>query len=220
MSEEPTRILCVDDHAFVVAGLTARLEFEPDLRVVGWLDRADDLVREVRRSGAQIVVLDIDMPGADTFEALAELSEQCPQVRTILLSAYVRDHYIDRAFEAGAWGYLSKSDSPDAVVAGIRSVMHGEPCFGAGVACRSHPHDRHAVGRHATTRSKLSLLTARERQILRMIARGMSRTAIAQELNRSPNTVDNHRKSIMRKLGISDRTELVRYAIAEGLVEV
>ena len=105
---------------------------------------------------------------------------------------------------------------------GIRKVIAGEPAFSDEVQRRSLPAPKTAGANDGpnTPRSRLTLLTTREQQILRMIARGLSRTEIAEQLSRSPMTVDNHRKSIMRKLGINDRTELVRYALAEGLVEL
>ncbi len=205
----PIRVLCVDDHAFLVAGLRARLDIEPGMEFVGHLETADDLVSHVRRAKADIVLMDIEMPGADVFEAIHDLRHRCPDVRAILLSAHVRDRYLDTAFSSGAWGYLTKGDSPDEVIDGIRRVALGESVVSPEVMARKRPEG-----------SKLTRLTAREKQILRMIANGMSRTEIAERLCRSPMTIDNHRKSILKKLGIHDRVELVRYAIAEGLGEL
>ena len=208
-TDEPVRVLCVDDHAFLVAGLRARLDIEPGMEFVGRLDTANELVSHVRRTGADIVLMDIEMPGADVFEAIHDLRRRCPDVRTILLSAHVRDKYLDSAFASGAWGYLTKSDSPDEVIQGIWKVTNGESAVSPDVMARQH-----------TKGSKLARLTTRETQILRMIANGMSRTDIAARLHRSPMTIDNHRKSILKKLGVHDRVELVRYAIAEGLGEL
>ena len=202
------RVLCVDDHAFLVAGLRARLDIEEGMEFVGHLETADDLVSHVQRTKADIVLLDIEMPGADVFEAVHSLHHRCPEVRAILLSAHVRDQYLDSAFAAGAWGYLTKGDSPDDVIEGIRKVAAGESAVSP-VVMKRRPEG-----------SKLGRLTIREKQILRMIANGMSRTEIAERLSRSPMTIDNHRKSILKKLGIHDRVELVRYAIAEGLGEL
>lgn len=222
MTQPPIRVLCVDDHAFLGEGLKARLDVEPDMEFVGYLSTAGNLAGHARRTRADVVLLDIEMPGEDAFEQMAELNRLSPHVRTILLSAHVRDHYIDAAYQAGAWGYISKSDSPDAVIDGIRKVHSGEPAFGAEVMARTQPAKPAVSGgsRTAAAGSKRRLLTAREEQILRMIAGGMSRTTIAEVLCRSPMTIDNHRKSIMKKLGIHDRVELARYAIAEGFGEV
>lgn len=214
------RLLCVDDHAFLVEGLQARFNLEQDFECVGRLATADNLANEVKRTRAQIVLLDIEMPGPDPFDAVAELRRHNDQVQVIILSAYVRDHYIDSAYKAGAWGYFSKSDEMDDIVAGIRKVASGEFALGPKVQERVQPikgvkrHDKHAA-----PASKLEQLTPREIEVLRLIGRGMSRTEIANTLSRSAKTIDGHREMIMKKLDIHDRGELVRYAIREGLVE-
>ena len=218
MTDRPIRVLCVDDHALLIEGFRSRLALEPDMEIIGQLGDAKALVQEADRLAANVVLLDIEMPGPDPFEVLAELTRRLPDVRTIMLSAHVRDHYIDAAFKAGAWGYLSKSDEPDRIVDAIRSVVHGEFAFGPKVLerCQAPPGPRYV----ARPTSKLDLLTPRETQILRMIGNGQSRTEIAASIHRSPKTVDNHRAAIMEKLGLNTRVELARYAIAEGLSEV
>ena len=218
MSESATRVLCVDDHEFLAEGLRSRISVEADLEFVGWLPTATGLERHVREKMANVVLLDIEMPGQDAFEAIDDLRRRFPEARTILLSAHVRDQYIDLAYKCGAWGYLSKGDSPDDIIDGIRRVKRGQLAFSAEVKARTrNPVTKQRGKQGPMTQSKISLLTPREKTILRMMARGMSRTRIADELSRSAMTVDNHRKSIMRKLDIHDRVELVRYAIEEGL---
>ncbi len=220
MKRAPTRVLCVDDHAFLVEGLQARFELESDIECVGRLATAEGLVNEVRRTSAQVVLLDIEMPGPDPFEAAADLKRQCPDVRVIILSAYVRDHYIKSAFDAGCWGYFSKSDDPDKIAIGIRKALAGEFALGPKVEARCRPAEPRKRGQPvAAPASKIDHLTSREQEVLRMIGRGLSRTEIADALCRSPKTVDGHRESIMGKLDIRDRAELVRFAIREGLVE-
>ena len=218
MSKRPLRVLCVDDHAFLAEGMKSRLSIEHDMEIVGWLESAEGLPEEVRRRQADIVLLDIEMPGPDAFEVLADLCQSNPQVRTIMFSAYVRDHYIDAAAKAGAWGYLSKSDTPDSVVEAIRKVVGDEFAFGPKVLERCRP-GRAAPAQQDRPVSRLEELTPREIQILRLIGKGMSRVEIAHTIHRSPKTVDNHRAAIMRKLAIHDRVELARYALREGLTE-
>lgn len=215
----PIRILCVDDHAFLIEGLRARLDVEPDMEFVGRLPSTEKLFEEIERSGANIILMDIDMPGPDPFDAIDQLRRRFPEVRAVLLSAHVRDQYLDSAYRAGAWGYLAKSDPPEEVIEGIRKVARGELAYSSSVRARFEARDAESSDRKGSG-SRLNLLTDRELQVLRLIARGMSRKAIAEQLCRSPMTIDNHRKSIMRKLDLHDRAELVRYAIAEGLVEV
>jgi DNA-binding NarL/FixJ family response regulator len=214
------RILCVDDHAFLVEGLAARFALEPDFEIIGRLSTAENLVQEVKRTRADIVLLDIEMPGPDPFDALAELRRQDENVRVIMLSAYIRDHYIDAAYKAGAWGYFCKSDEMNAIVDGIRKVVAGEFSLGPKVQERVQPREKTKRGAAAEPpKSKLDRLTPREQEVLRLIGRGMSRSDIAKTLSRSPKTIDGHRELIMKKLDIHDRGELVRYAIREGLVE-
>jgi two-component system NarL family response regulator len=215
MNPTPTRILCVDDHVFLADGLRARIDAEPDMQFAGHLESADRLMETVQKLRPDIVLLDIDLPGRDPFDALLDLKRDAPRTRAIMLSAHVRDRYIDLAYKAGAWGYLSKGDSPDSIIAGIREVVAGRVASSPSVQERM---DAAKPGRDAT-QSKLETITRRELEVLRMIARGMGRTEIAAELHRSPMTIDNHRKSIMKKLDIHDRGELIRFAIAEGLVE-
>ena len=204
------------------------------MEFVGHVQRAEGLVAIVRKFNAQIVLLDIEMPGPDPFAATAELRRECPTVQTIILSAYVRDRYVDATVKAGAWGYLAKSDSPDSIISAIRDVAAGKFAFGPVVLerCRQMGRESHEpVENHAeltngdkppsaNASSRLTALTPREVQILRLIGRGLSRTEIATAIFRSPKTVDAHRSSIMEKLDIHDRVELARFAIREGLVEV
>jgi NarL family two-component system response regulator LiaR len=218
----PIKVLSVEDHAFVAEGLRARLALEPDLQWVGRLDSAERLLPEVERLRPDVVLLDIEMPGPDVFRGVEDLRRQCPDVRVIMLSAHVRDHYIDAAVQAGAWGYISKSDPPDRIVEGIRAVVGGAFAFGPEIADRCLAARRSPRGSGDTAagpRSRLEALTAREQEILRMIGKGMSRDEIAATIFRSGKTVDAHRTSIMTKLDIHDRVALARYAIREGLVE-
>ena len=219
MKKATVRVLCVDDHAFLVEGLKARLDLEDSIEFIGRLETADRLIEEVEKTSADIVLLDIEMPGRDSFEALRDLAQMYPHVKVIMLSAYVRDHYIDTAVDAGAWGYLSKSDDPDSIVTAIRKVARGEFAFSPGVQERFKVQDRKTKKVENKPVSKFDSLTPREVEILRLIGKGMSRSEIAKSVFRSPKTIDAHRISIMNKLDIHDRVELARFAIREGLVE-
>lgn len=221
MNQKPIRVLCVDDHAFLADGLRARFEQEDDLEFAGRLGSAEGLTQEVDRVSADVVLLDIEMPGPDSFEALDDLMRVRPDTRVIMFSAYVRDHYIDEAVKAGAWGYLSKGDQPEAAIEAIRTVARGEFAFSDEILARTQKKKKRSRSEPpAAPKSKLDLLTPRERQILRLIGRGMSRTEIAEALHRSPKTIDVHRAAIMEKLKINDRVELVRFALREGLAEL
>lgn len=213
------RVLCVDDHAFLAEGLKARFDMEEDIRFIGRLASAENLLAEARRLKPDVVLLDIEMPGPDPFEVADDIRRQLPETRVMILSAHVRDHYLSAALKAGAWGYFSKSDEPNDIVQGIRTAARGEFVFGPQVAARCRPQKRSAEGEHKTPTPKLDALTAREQEVLRLIGRGMSRAEIAKAICRSPKTVDGHRERIMGKLDIHSGPDLIRFAIREGLVE-
>jgi len=228
MNKKPIRVLCADDHAFLVEGLRARFELEGDLEVVGRLATAEGLVREAERLNPDIVLVDVEMPGPDPFEAADDLHRVCPEARVVFLSAYVKDHFISAALRARAWGYFCKGDDARSLIDGLRRVARGEFVFSPTVAARCKPQDAGLAGAHAGARRaappsppapKFDGLTKREEEVLRMIGRGLSRAAIAKMLSRSPKTVDGHRERIMRKLDIHTNPDLVRFAIREGLVE-
>jgi len=138
MTEQVIRVLCVDDNPLVADGVRIRLQLEgeggataaPSFQWVGHMQNADGLVETVKRTQPHVVLLDIDMPGKDAMAALAELAEAAPDVRTIILSGYSREDYLDRAVEAGAWGYISKNDAPEQIVEAVRRVMRGQFAFG------------------------------------------------------------------------------------------
>ncbi|MBL0927894.1 MAG: response regulator transcription factor [Phycisphaerales bacterium] len=220
------RVLCVDDHAFLLDGLLTRLGKEPDIECVGTLRGADGLLAEVGRLQPDVVLLDVEMPGRDAFEAAEEVQRTYPTTRVVFLSAFVRDSYLESAFNAGAWGYFAKCDEASEVVEGIRRVHRGEFAASASVAERCAPAGRHPhVSRQAlglggeVPAARIALLSPREREVLRLIGQGLARHEIARALFRSPKTIDAHQEKIMQKLNIHRRTDLVRFAIREGLAE-
>lgn len=129
----PIRVMCVDDNDFVAEAIRRKLSLDQDFAWAGWLPEARDLVEKVKEAKADVVLLDIDMPGKDSFEALRELAAACPATRVIMLSGYVRTDYIDRAVEAGAWGYVSKNENTETILAAIRQVSKGGFAMGSEV---------------------------------------------------------------------------------------
>jgi two-component system response regulator NreC len=217
----PIRVFCVDDHAFLIEGLQARFDQEDDIEIVGTLASADGLVDAVARERPDVVLLDIEMPGRDPFETIEDLRTRCPDARVVLLSAFVRHSYLDVAVKVGAWGYVSKRDPPSAILDAVKQAAAGRFAFGPEVVSRCGLDPARPISNDGSRpESKLSRLTPRELQILRMIGQGMPRNEIANAIHRSPKTVDAHRSSIMDKLGLHDRVELARFAIREGIVEI
>jgi len=230
----PVRVLCVDDHELLVEGLKVRFAMDGGLQVVGHLSSAERLVEEVGRLRPEVVILDIEMPGPDAFESADRLRRKYPDVRVIVLSAHVRDAFISASFRVGIWGYFAKSDELADIIRGVHLVARSEePMFLLGPRiqerCRPLP-DRmlHSDDRPDALslgmspegpRTLLDTLTPREEEILRFIGKGMSRTKIAEQLCRSVKTVDAHQTRMMRKLGISERADLMRFAIREGFAQ-
>jgi DNA-binding NarL/FixJ family response regulator len=233
------RVLVVDDHPVIHEGLNAQFSIDRRIRIVGRLAMAERLLPEVGRLRPHIVLLDIEMPGPDAFETAARVRNQHPGVRIVVLSAHIRDGYISAAFKAGACGYFSKADALEEIVAGIYDVAAGSDgafVLGTKVRERCRPlHARHARGAARSAgapgtspargrsdgRSPTSLesLTARETEVLRLIGNGLSRGRIASQLSRSVKTIDAHQEHLMKKLGITTRADLIRFAIREGLVQ-
>lgn len=229
------RVLCVDDHAVLVEGLKAQFAIDDRIRIVGSLDSAANLLEETARLNPHVVLLDIEMPGPDVFEMADRLRHMHPRVRFIFLSAHIRDGYLAAAYKCGAWGYFAKGDNLKDIVNGVREVAHsaaGTFVMGPKVAARLQQLPSRRPG-EATARRRckdadaddkpatsLSSLTPREVAVLRLIGKGLSRTQIAEELSRSAKTIDGHQERMMKKLGITSRADLMRFAIREGFAEV
>lgn len=228
------RLLCVDDHAFLVEGLRAQFSVSGEGRefqVVGRLATAQNLVVEAQRLRPDIILLDIELPGPDPFEMADRLHRQDERAKIVFLSAYVRDHYIAEAYRCGACGYFSKADEINDIINGLRRVAQGggadcEFVFGPKVKARCRPpRQRHTLGgvrtakRDAQPPSRLETLSVRELEVLRLIGKGLSRNEVAKALSRSAKTIDRHQERMLKKLGLETRAELIRFAIREGLAE-
>jgi DNA-binding NarL/FixJ family response regulator len=216
---EPISVLIADDHTLVRETLAVWLRTAPDIRIVGEVGSADEAIAEAVKSRPGVVVFDIDMPGLLCFDAARVIRSRLPETRILFLSAFFSDRYIQDALKAEASGYLTKSESPESVVQAIRTVAAGGVYFSPEVQSRIVI-DADGVRLGEEPKTRASLLTARELEVLRYIARGLSKKKIAAIMHLSVKTVDNHSASIMNKLDIHDRVSLARFAIREGLAEV
>lgn len=208
------RVLIVDDHAVVRAGLRLVLEREDDLEVVGEAGTADEGVRVARLEKPDIVLLDVVMPGRSGIEAVADVIEASGGAKVLVLSMQDDPRYVREAFSSGASGYLLKEAADIDVVQAIREVAAGNryvhPALGARLA---------QAEVDAEKRSADDPLSDREREVLRLLALGHTNQEIAKDLFISVRTAETHRAHIMRKLGIATRAELVHYALANGYLE-
>jgi DNA-binding NarL/FixJ family response regulator len=208
------RILIVDDHAVVRSGLRLLLDAEDDLEPVGEAGTARDAVFEVRSLKPDVILLDVVMPDESGLEVLPQLLHEHPDARVLMLSMQDDPRYVREAFAAGASGYVLKEAADTEVVAAIREVARGgryvHPELGARLIAAESDERR---------RAEADPLSDREREVLRLLALGHTNQEIATQLFISVRTAETHRAHIMQKLRLQTRAELVRYALAQGLLE-
>lgn len=215
---KPISLVLVDDHALVRASIANWLKGFEDLEVVAEAGDADTAVELAVQHRPDLILMDIDMPGLLCFDAARTIGARCPETRIVFVSAYTHDRYIEGALQCGAAGYITKCEDPALMADALRKVARGETWYSSEVQQRIVI-DRDGP-RLAVTNGDHNLpLTPRELEVLRYIARGMSKKEIAATMHISVKTVDNHSTSLMTKLDIHDRVQLSRFAIRQGLIE-
>ncbi len=213
-----TTILLADDHALLRDALRDRLRSEPDFEVVGVTSDGEQAISEAARLHPDVILMDIDMPGTICFEAAKTIKSISPNTRVIYVSAFFNDRYIESALAANASGYITKDEPPEVVIEAIRQAAKGFAYFSTKVQSRLVV-DGGGVRLQSTSKSRVSMLTERELEVLRYVARGMSKKEIAKVMVIAVKTVDRHCANLMSKLEIHDRVALTRFAIREGLAE-
>ncbi len=206
----PVRILLVDDHAVLRSGLRLLLEREEGLEPVGEAATAEEAVRSLPRLTPDVVVIDIEMPGMGGLEGVALIRERAPEAHVLVLSMHDESRYVRLAFDAGADGYLPKAAADEDLVRAIRAVAAGERYV--------HPSLGAALAAPDASTGPIDDLTAREREVLRLLALGHTNHEIAERLVVSVRTVESHRAHVMTKLRVSTRAGLVREALRAGLL--
>jgi DNA-binding NarL/FixJ family response regulator len=214
LDAEPIRILLADDHDAFRAGLAALLGSVPGLEVAGEASTGQAAVEQALATQPDVIVMDLNMPGVDGIEATRRIVATSPHIAILVLSMYEDDDQVFGALKAGARGYLLKGADRAELVRAIRSVTSGEAIFGPGIARRLMAY---FATRPAVEAAVFPELTEREREILDMVARGMSNTEITQRLVLSPKTVRNHVSNIFSKLQVADRAQAIVRAREAGL---
>ena len=216
MSErEPVRVLLADDHPLVRAGVRKVLETLPAVTVVGEAGDGDEALRMLAELEPDLLVLDLNMPQRDGFAVLREARDAAPGVRILVLTMHASVEYVARAVREGADGYLLKDTAVQDLAAAIESVVGGHPYYSE-IAQRALAD---SIRRPSDESQRLERLTAREREVLIGVAKGLTTKEIAAEFNISTRTVETHRAAIMRKLDIRSVALLTQFAIREGLIE-
>lgn len=209
-----TRILLVDDHRVVVEGLRTLLNDENDLNVVGLAKDGRSAIAMVDQLSPDVVIMDVTMPGLNGIEATAQIVKDHPKTRVLALSTHTDGRHVRSMLEAGAHGYVTKEMAGPELLQAIREVSHGRKYLSSDVT--ESVVDGY-VKKVAEDRSAMSTLSGREREVLQLLAEGLTSGEIADRLTISTNTVDTHRRNLMKKLDLHSVAELTKYAIREGL---
>ena len=208
------RVLVADDHAVVRQGLRTFLELQEDIEVVADVADGRQALVAVAEHDPNVVLMDLVLPEVDGVEAIRRIVSERPHIRVIALTSFLDDDKLFPAVRAGAAGYLLKDIEPAELVKAIRTVHSGEGLLHPAVAARLMEEVAAASGREAPEN-----LTPREREVVRLIARGLSNKRIALDLGISEKTVKTHVSSILGKLGLTDRTQVALHAVRERWVE-
>lgn len=208
------RILIADDHGIVRSGLRLLLDRQPDMQVVAEAQDGPEAVEMALAQRPDLCILDVAMPRLTGLQAAHEIKSHAPEVSVLILSMHDDERYVFEALQAGASGYVLKREADHALVEAVRAVARGE-------AFLTNAAERSLIRAWMSDESSgpVDSLTAREREVVKLIAEAHTNTQIAEVLHLSEKTVESHRANVLRKLGMRDRVELVRYAIRRGLVE-
>lgn len=206
------KILLVDDHTVVRKGIRMILSAQPDMLVVGEAKNGLEAVEEAQRSLPDVVIMDVNMEGLNGIEGTRRIAEISPKSRILALSMHRDAVYVREMLRAGAKGYLVKDADDDALLDAVRAVARGEAYLSPSIADAVLTDYR----KHVT--NPLDLLTAREREVLQLIAEGKTNKDIANQLKLSVYTVEAHRSRLMEKLNLHSTGDLVRFAIRNGII--
>lgn len=212
--EQPIRVLLADDHTLVRKAVAYWISQDKRIEIAGEVEDADSAIEFCSREPVDVAVLDIEMPGRLSFDAAKQIQQSHPNTKIMFVSAYLHDRYVESALDVGASGYVTKQEDPDQIIKAIHELGHGRNYFSPAVDTRLVNRGRAS---NPQAKSRLGTLSPRETEVLRYIARGLSKKEIAQTMQISVKTVDNHSTSLMSKLDLHDRVELTRFAIREGL---
>lgn len=212
------RIVLADDHTVMRSGLKLLLEREPDFSVVGEAQNGKEAVQVVGEKLPDVVVMDIAMPNLNGIEATGRIVGAHPKTAVIILSMHSDEGYVLRALKAGARGYLLKDSAESDLIAAVRKVSEGRAFFSPAIS-NLLVEDYVREIRNRGAEDSYELLTARERELLQLLAEGKTTKEIASYLQLSPYTVDTHRSNLMRKLNVNSLAELILYAVRKGVIK-
>jgi len=214
VSDDAIRVLITDDHTVVRKGLSALISTEPGMDVVGEASDGEEAVFKSRTLKPDVILMDLVMPRKDGLAAIMDIKSEQPNAKILVLTSLSDDERIMAALKAGALGYLLKDASPDELLKAIRDVNRGESHLHPSVAQKVI----HSL-RDPQPSKEGEVLTSRENEILKLVAKGFPNQQIAKELSISERTVRTHVSNILRKLHLPNRTQAALYALREGLIK-
>jgi DNA-binding NarL/FixJ family response regulator len=213
-------LMIVDDHPLFREGLKTIVNRDDKYTVVCEAGNGTDGIRLGRRHKPDIMLVDISMPGKNGIQVIRELKQTLPETRFIIISMHSEADYIVEAFRAGASGYMIKESAAGNLIRGLDAVARGELFLDDALSQEVVFRLMQAKDEQATGRDPYTTLTAREQEVLRHLAEGLTAKEVAAQLFISPKTVENHRTNLMKKLGLHSTVELIRYAARLGLIDL
>jgi DNA-binding NarL/FixJ family response regulator len=213
------KVLVVDDHTIVRDGICALLALAGDIEVVGEATNGNEALNKVREINPDVVLMDIAMPIMGGLEATRRISKEFPRTKVLVLTQYDDKEYFFPVIESGASGFISKVAASSELTAGIRSVYRGDSYLSSSVTRLLVENYQHTAG-DRVSKDPYNRLTAREREIFKLLAEGHSTQEIANILVITPKTVEGHKTNLMLKLGVHNRVELVKAALRKGIITI
>lgn len=209
-------ILLADDHNIVRQGLRALLQSEPHFRLVGEASDGIEAVRLADRLKPDVLITDLMMPGLNGLEVTRQVTKLLPQIRVIILSMYTNDAYVLEALKNGALGYVLKDSQAADLIQAVKEVIAGNRYLSPPLSERALELYLQKV--ESVPDDPYELLTTREREVLQLVAEGRTSSEIATRLFISPRTAEGHRANLMRKLGLQNNADLIRFALKRGIL--
>ena len=216
MTPPPVRVILADDHTLVRAGIRRIIESQPGCIVVGEATDGNEAIDIIRRVAADVLVLDLKMEGREGIDVLRAAKAERPALKVVVLTMHAGREYVARAMEEGANGYLLKDSAVQDLAAAIEAVMSGRPYFSPAIQQQM----AEILKGDARLSHDVRSLTEREREVLILLARGLSTKEIAATLDIGSRTVETHRSNLMRKLGVRSVALLTQVAIREGILDL
>jgi two-component system response regulator NreC len=214
------KVLMVEDHALVRQGVKALLDEEPDITIVGEAGDGNQALVLAQQLRPDIVLMDLTLPGLGGIEATRQICERFPDMKVVVLSMHDSEEYVFRALQAGASGYIVKYSTSEELVLALRAVAAGSTFLSPDISRILISDYMRRAKTQESDEEALSILTPRERELLQLIATGLTNRQVAERLHISVKTVETHRGNMMRKLDVHDRAGLVKFAIDSGLISL